>query len=79
MTTEQLIRDTIAVTDYLRERFGRDQIYLLGHSGTFLGIQVAARAPERYHAYVGMAQVAHQQQSEVLAYEYVLAEFRKAG
>ena len=28
MTTE-LIRDTVVVTDYLRERFGRDRIYLL--------------------------------------------------
>jgi pimeloyl-ACP methyl ester carboxylesterase len=80
MTTEQLIRDTIAVTDYLRERFGRDRIYLLGHSwGSFLGIQVVARAPERYHAYIGMGQVAHQQQSEVLAYEYGLTQFRRSG
>lgn len=80
MTTEQLIRDTVAVTDYLRERFGRDRIYLLGHSwGSFIGIQVAARAPERYHAYVGMGQVAHQQKSEVLAYHYELDQSRKAG
>jgi len=80
MTTEQLICDTIAVTDHLRERFDREQIYLLGHSwGSFLGIQAAARAPERYRAYVGMGQVAHQQRSEVLAYEYALARFREAG
>ena len=80
MTTEQLIRDAIAVTDHLRERFGRRRIYLLGHSwGSFLGIQVAARAPERYHAYVGMGQVAHQQRSEMLAYEYALDRFRSAG
>ena len=80
MTTEQLIRDTIAVTDYLRERFGRERIYLLGHSwGSFLGIQVAARAPERYHAYIGMGQVAHQQRSEALAYEYELEQFRASG
>lgn len=80
MTTEQLIRDTIAVTDHLRERFGRERIYLLGHSwGSFLGIQAAARAPERYHAYIGMGQVAHQQRSEVLAYEYALERFRRAG
>jgi pimeloyl-ACP methyl ester carboxylesterase len=80
MTTEQLIRDTIAVTDYLRERFGRDRIYLMGHSwGSFLGIQVAACAPERYHAYIGIGQVAYQQRSEVLAYEYELEQFREAG
>ena len=80
MTTEQLIDDAIAVTDYLRERFGQRKVYLLGHSwGSFLGIQVAARAPERYHAYIGMGQVAHQQRSEVLAYRYALEQFRKAG
>jgi len=80
MTTEQLIRDTIAVTDYLRERYGRERIYLLGHSwGSYLGIQTAERAPERFHAYVGMGQVAHQQRSEVLAYAYALERFRKAG
>jgi pimeloyl-ACP methyl ester carboxylesterase len=80
MTTEQLIHDTVAVTDHLRERFDRERIYLLGHSwGSFLGIQVAARAPERYRAYIGMGQVAHQQRSEVLAYEYALERFRGAG
>ena len=80
MTTEQLIDDAIAVTDYLRERFAQRKVYLLGHSwGSFLGIQVAARAPERYHAYIGMGQVAHQQWSEVLAYRYELEQFRKAG
>jgi pimeloyl-ACP methyl ester carboxylesterase len=80
MTTEQLLRDTVTVTDHLRERFGREKVYLLGHSwGSFLGIQAAARAPERYHAYIGMGQVAHQQRSEVLAYEYALDRFRRAG
>ena len=40
---------------------------------------MAARAPERYHAYIGMGQVAHQQKSEVLAYEYALDRFSEAG
>lgn len=31
VTLEQLIADTVAVTNYLRERFGREQIYLMGH------------------------------------------------
>jgi pimeloyl-ACP methyl ester carboxylesterase len=46
-TTEQLIADTLTVTNYLRNRFGQQKIYLMGHSwGTYLGIQVAARAPQ---------------------------------
>jgi hypothetical protein len=32
MTVEQFIADTLAVTDYLRERFDQDKIYPLGHS-----------------------------------------------
>ena len=45
MTTGQYIADTLAVTDSLRQRFGQDRIYLMGHSnGTFFGIQAAARA-----------------------------------
>lgn len=80
ITSEQLIADTLAVTDYLRERFGTDKIYLMAHSGgTFFGMQAAARSPERYHAYIGMAQMADQLQSEVLAYQYMLRRFEELG
>ena len=80
MIVEQFISDTIEVADYLRERFGQHKIYLLGHSwGSFIGIQTAARAPERFHAYIGMAQMVHQLKSEKLAYDYMLAEYRNRG
>ena len=80
MTLEQFISDTLEVTNYLRGRFGKDKIYLMGHSGgTFIGIQAAERAPELYHAYIGMAQMSYQHRSEWLAYEYMLQEFRKNG
>ena len=80
LTVDQLVGDAVAVTDYLRERFGQDRIYLMGHSwGSFLGIQTAARAPRKYHAYIGMGQVACQQRSELLAWEYALAQSRKLG
>lgn len=37
LTIDQYINDTIAVTNYLRERFGQDKIYLMAHSwGTYL-------------------------------------------
>ena len=80
MTVEQLISDTLAVTNYLRNRFGQEKIYLMGHSGgTFIGIQAAARAPELYHAYIGVAQMTYQLKSERLAYEYMLQQFREDG
>ncbi len=75
-----MVSDTLAVTNYLRQRFGRDRIYLMGHSGgTFIAIQAAAQAPELYQAYIGMAQMSDQLESERLAYDYMLREFKKNG
>ena len=80
MTLEQMISDTLEVTNYLRHRFGQEKIYLMGHSGgTFIGIQAAARAPELYYAYIGVAQMSYQLKSEKLAYEYMLQQFKENG
>jgi pimeloyl-ACP methyl ester carboxylesterase len=80
MVPEQFIADTLSVTDYLRNRFSKDKIYLMAHSGgTFIGLQAAARAPQAYCAYIGVAQMVRQLESERRAYEYVLKRFRETG
>jgi pimeloyl-ACP methyl ester carboxylesterase len=80
MTPEQMISDTKEVTDYLRKRFEKKKIYLMGHSGgTFVGIQTAAMYPELYNAYLGVAQISNQLQSEILAYNFMLGKFRNKG
>jgi pimeloyl-ACP methyl ester carboxylesterase len=80
MTLEQMISDALEVTQYLRQRFKKDKIYLMGHSGgTFIGIQVIARDPRLFHAYIGVAQMSHQLRSEILAYEYMVKRFRANG
>ena len=80
MTLEQMISDTVEVTQYLRRRFHKEKIYLLGHSGgSFIGIQAAARAPELYYAYIGVAQMSNQLKSERLAYEYMLKQYKANG
>ena len=80
MTMKQMIADTVEVADYLRARFRKDRIVLLGHSwGSYLGIQVAAGAPERFIAYVGMAQIVHQLRSEIMARDYLLGAFGEQG
>ncbi len=79
-TTEQLISDTLAVTNYLRNRFGQQKIYLMGHSwGSYLGIQVAARAPQLYKAYIGIGQVSQQRESEIQAYQFMLGQYKAIG
>jgi pimeloyl-ACP methyl ester carboxylesterase len=80
MTAEQFIADTLAVTGHLRERFSKQKIYLMAHSGgTFIGVQAVARTPELYHAYIGVAQTVHQLKSERVAYEYMLGRFKETG
>ena len=80
MTLEQFIADTLSVTSYLLNRFDKEKIYLMAHSGgTFIGLQAAARTPELYYAYIGVAQTVHQLKSEVLAYEYMLGRFKETG
>ena len=80
MTTRQFVEDTRQMTDSLRKWYGVDKIYLMGHSwGSYLGIKTIEKHPELYHAYIGIGQVCNQLESERLAYDYIVAEARKAG
>jgi pimeloyl-ACP methyl ester carboxylesterase len=80
MTIDQLVADTLEVSNYLRNRFGKEKIYLMGHSGgSFIGILAAHQAPELFYAYIGVAQMSYQLTSENLAYTYMLAEYKKLG
>ncbi len=80
MTAEQFVSDTLEVTNYLRQHFGKEKIYLMAHSwGSYIGIQAAAREPELYYAYIGIGQISYQIQSEQLAYTYALEQYKKNG
>lgn len=80
LKSEQMINDVLEVTNYLRHRFGKEKIFLMGHSGgSFIGIQAAAINPELYHAYIGVGQMSDQLQSERLAYEYMLQHYKENG
>jgi pimeloyl-ACP methyl ester carboxylesterase len=59
MTVSHEISDTVKLIDQLRARLHQPKVYLVGFSyGTYLGILVAQRTPERLYAYVGIGQLA---------------------
>ncbi|MFD0713780.1 alpha/beta fold hydrolase [Paenibacillus sp. GCM10027626] len=80
VTAELLIEDLLALTDYVSELLEQDHILLAAHSyGTYIGLQAAARAPEKYRAYIGIGQVADHTQSELDSLHFVLEQARLAG
>ena len=80
ITLEQMVSDTVEVTNYLRERFGQEKIYIMGHSwGSFLGINTVFKYPELYQAYLGIGQVVNQFESEKLGYNLMLEQAGETG
>lgn len=81
ITTELLLDDTREMTEYLKERFHQDKIYIMGFSG---GSQIAVRAaqqfPELYYAYIGMAQaVTDSSENDQLMYDFMKSVFEERG
>ena len=80
LTVENIVLDTLEISNYLRERFNKDKIYLMGHSwGTLIGIKAVYQNPELFNAYIGVAQIANQLKSEQIAFEFMLEEYRNLG
>lgn len=80
LTVDNLISDTIEVTNYLRERFDEDKIYLVGNSwGTTLAVLAVQARPELFHGYVGTGQMVSQRATDILFYEDALAWAEETG
>ena len=80
MNFNQLASDAIAVTNYLRKRFGKEKIYVMAHSGgTPIGLLAVQREPKLFSAYIGMGQITNQAKSEKIAYKYMLEIFTANG
>ena len=80
MTIEQMVEDARQMTEYLKNRFKQEKIYLMGHSfGSYLGIKIIEKYPENYVAYIGIGQISNQLESEKLAFDYLLQHATETG
>ncbi|MGL5253496.1 MAG: alpha/beta hydrolase family protein [Brevinema sp.] len=69
LNLQQFIEDGISVTKYLKTRFNKEKIYLVGHAeGTGLGWFMARDYPEHFYAYAAFNQIAVGNQQ---TYQYV--------
>ncbi len=80
LTLRQHAADMIGVTNYLRERFGKEKIYIMAHSGgTAFAVKAVADNPQLFNAYIGMAQITKQAESEKRAWKYMVDRYSEMG
>ncbi|RKF52162.1 alpha/beta hydrolase [Bacillus wiedmannii] len=79
-TSDLLVEDLLAMTDYISKRLGKEKVILVGHSyGTYIGMQATNKAPEKYEAYVGIGQMSDTVESEMDSLNYVIDQAQNAG
>jgi proline iminopeptidase len=77
MTVDQMQADAEALVEWLRRTYGKQKIFLLGHSwGSILGVKVAQHHPEWLYAYIAVGQVVGMRRNESVGYEQTLAKAR---
>jgi pimeloyl-ACP methyl ester carboxylesterase len=69
ITVDTYIQDGHALTEYLKDRFSQEKIYLIGESwGSALGIFLVDKYPRSYHAFIGTGQMIDFEETERLDY-----------
>ncbi len=77
---QQALEDLDELVDYARQRFGQEQVILMGHSyGTILGSSYVQEHPEKVSAYIAVAQVLSADRMEKENYEAAMAAAKEAG
>ena len=80
LTVDQLARDGIAVAEWVSQRLGQKKLILMGSSwGSVLGVHMAQRRPELFHAYIGSSQLVSAHANMAAFYAKTLARLRAAG
>ncbi len=80
LTVEKVLADAEQLIDRLRRRFGKDRVYLVGHSwGSYLGMILAERRPDLLHAYVGVGQVTGATRQRQVADTFLRRRARELG
>jgi pimeloyl-ACP methyl ester carboxylesterase len=80
LSLERIADDAAELVQYLRSRYGKEKLFVLGHSwGSVVGLQLARQHPEWLYAYIGMGQVISGKAGEHVGYETTLriAEAKK--
>ncbi len=74
------VDDAIEVAEFVRNRYHKRKLILMGHSwGTIVALSAALKRPDLFHAYVGIGQVINTKENERLSFDYALAQAKAHG
>jgi pimeloyl-ACP methyl ester carboxylesterase len=80
LTVERALADAHEVTQYIKQKLGKDKVIVLGQSwGSILGTMLIQAYPEDYCMYIGVGQVINSKDNASVGYEKVLEVARAAG
>ena len=75
ISPEQLVSDTLELTNLLRERFNQTKIFLTGHSwGSALGFLTIAKDSRPYHAFIPTSERVAWQRSFTMGFNWAMAQ-----
>nr|MBP3598308.1 alpha/beta hydrolase [Eubacterium sp.] len=79
-TFDRAIADLDELVDYIRERFQKEKVILMGHSyGTMIGSKYALTKPQKVKVYVGIGQLINMDKGERCSYEHALSKAKEKG
>jgi hypothetical protein len=80
LTPDRYIIDAHELVLNLRQRFGKEKVYVLGESwGSALGIMVVQRYPELFHAFIGTGQMVAFLENDLICYDFALRLAQERG
>jgi pimeloyl-ACP methyl ester carboxylesterase len=68
---EQYVTDAIELTQFVKEKYKKRKVILMGHSwGTIVSMKAVLKRPDLFYAYVGMGQIINTRENERLSFNY---------
>lgn len=77
---ERYVDDAVEVAEYIRKRYHKEKVILMGHSwGTVIGLRAALKRPDLFYAYAGIGQVINTRENERISFEFGLQQAKAHG
>ncbi|CAM2078484.1 MAG: Proline iminopeptidase [uncultured Clostridium sp.] len=78
LTIDNIVEDTISLIQILLNRFGKNKLFLVGHSfGSLIGILVSKKIPNFINAFISIGQVVNIDKGDKMIFNLLLKKINK--